>query len=214
MMKKRTLKVMRQLEDDFGPYAHPKLVIHGLLKPRGGMEYVGATETSYVSLGHELLHMWFAKGVMPANGNSGWMDEAIASWFDNDYFGSALPFYQYANLGNHSPYTRKTDTRSYKYGRSFLAYLDTKMKFYGLEGLKSFLRHFYQRHIFKNVTTDDFINDLHQWSGISFFSDFNQYVFGYTMTDSDPELDHHHNQSEIENFHHPHESERQLRKSL
>jgi hypothetical protein len=32
MMKKRSLKVLRELEKDYGPYAHPQLIVYGLLK--------------------------------------------------------------------------------------------------------------------------------------------------------------------------------------
>jgi hypothetical protein len=49
------------------------------------MEYCGATMTDPGALGHELTHSWFARGVMPANGNTGWIDEAVASWRDDGY---------------------------------------------------------------------------------------------------------------------------------
>ena len=63
-VKKKAWKVMKELEADYGPWPHDKLIIYGT-GLRGGMEYAGATETSIVSLGHELQHSYFAKGITP-----------------------------------------------------------------------------------------------------------------------------------------------------
>lgn len=177
-MKDKALKVLAELENDYGPYVHPEVLIYGT-GLKGGMEYVGATATSLVSLGHELHHMYFAKGVMPANGNSGWMDEAIASWRDKGYQSNALPFYASKNLGNHSIYQRQTDSDSYKYGRSFMGYLDHQLKSVGLPGLKDFLRTHFNARKFTNITTEDFILDLNNYSGMDFNKDFDQYIFGH-----------------------------------
>tara|TARA_B100001971_G_C18268024_1_gene596390 strand:- start:72775 stop:74148 length:1374 start_codon:yes stop_codon:yes gene_type:complete len=178
MLKRKAFKVLAELERDYGPYPHPSLVIYGPSKFRGGMEYVGATATSVVSLGHELHHMWFAKGVMPADGNAGWMDEGLASWRDKGYQTLEKPFYFSANLGHHNPYTRKTDKRSYEYGRSFFGYIDYQLKAAGLAGLKDFLKLWATKKMFKSVTTEDFISELEAYSGMDFRSDFSQYVYG------------------------------------
>lgn len=199
-LKRKAFKVMAECERDYGPYPHPYLIIYGPNKIRGGMEYVGATATSVVSLGHEIHHMWFAKGVMPADGNSGWMDEGIASWRDKGYQTHEKPFYFSTNLAHHNPYTRKTDKRSYEYGRSFFAYLDYQLKAAGQSGLKAFLKVLAAKRMFQNITTEDFINELEEFSGLSFRDDFTQYIYGgYSQkTDSGraPAV-------EFENEHHP-----------
>jgi hypothetical protein len=177
IFKRKTLRVLRELENDYGPYPHPKVLIYGT-KLKGGMEYVGATATSYVALGHELHHFYFAKGVMPADGNSGWMDEGIASWRDKGYQTHSKPNYYSFNLGKHNVYTRKTDKNSYEKGRSFFAYLDYQLKALGKPGFKDFLRGYFNKHKFTNVTTEDMIQDLEEYAGVSFREDFNQYVFG------------------------------------
>lgn len=46
----------------------------------GGMEYAGATTTSSGALAHEVLHSWFARGVMPASDADGWWDEAFTTY--------------------------------------------------------------------------------------------------------------------------------------
>ena len=76
---------LRELEETFGPYPHESLLVYCTGNISGGMEYAGATMTDLPSLGHEITHSWFARGVMPANGNAGWIDEAIARWRDQGY---------------------------------------------------------------------------------------------------------------------------------
>ena len=177
LVKEKAWKVLAELEADYGPYPHESLIIYGT-GIRGGMEHAGATETSIVSLGHELQHMYFAKGIHPANGNSGWLDEAIASWRDKGHQTHEKPFYNSVNLGNHNVYTRKTDKRSYEYGRSFMAYLDYTLKDIGKPGLKDFLKIYFEKRKFTTITTQDFMNDLEEYAQMSFIEDFNQYIYG------------------------------------
>src|SRR5690606_12751374 len=118
--KKETIRVMQELEADYGPWGHPSFVAYGTLPGTGGMEHAGATATSFGALDHEMLHSYFAKGVVPANGNSGWIDEAIASWRDKGYQRLPKPGFSGSNLGAHSPYKRNTDDRAYALGAKFM----------------------------------------------------------------------------------------------
>jgi hypothetical protein len=61
-----TKEVLKELEDDYGSFPHPQIVIYN--SGRGGMEYCGATMTEYWALHHELTHSYFARGIVPANG--------------------------------------------------------------------------------------------------------------------------------------------------
>jgi hypothetical protein len=201
-MKARTKKVLRELERDYGPWPHPSLTIYGT-KLSGGMEYVGATATSFISLGHELQHSYFAKGVMPANGNSGWMDEAIASWRDKGHKTYSKTNYSSVNLGLHNVYTRKTDDRSYVKGRSFMAYLSYQLKSLGKPGLKDFLKIYFNKRKFTTVTTKDFISDLEDYAGKSFKDDFSRYIFGSEVKSSKRRKRRH-------NPHHPVHTQKEL----
>ncbi|MCT4643240.1 MAG: hypothetical protein N4A33_13195 [Bacteriovoracaceae bacterium] len=205
---KKTIKVLKELERDYGPWPHPHLIIYGT-KLKGGMEYNGATVTSYISLGHELQHSYFAKGMIPANGNSGWMDEAIASWRDKGHKSSSHVGFNHFNLGNHNIYTRKTDSNSYEKGRAFMAYLDHKLKKMGKAGLKAFLRMYFQKRKYTTVTTKDFIKDLKEYAGESFQKDFDKYVFGKigSKFDRKPAVEGH-------NPHHGHMSEADIKSLL
>lgn len=206
-LKEKAWNVLAELEADYGAYPHDQLIIYGS-GLKGGMEHAGATETSLISLGHELQHMWFAKGIHPANGNSGWLDEAIASWRDKGHQSHEKPFYESVNLGAHSPYTRKTDKRSYEYGRSFMAYLDFTLKDIGRTGLKDFLRTFFENRKYTTVTTEDFKTELEDYAQMSFGEDFNQYIYGGTVKNKNHK--HHNLEEDFENPHHPKVSKKEL----
>ncbi|RZA07288.1 MAG: hypothetical protein EOP11_08140 [Proteobacteria bacterium] len=139
-----------ELETTYGPYTHNKFVAY--ISGAGGMEHAGATITGIDSLDHELLHSWFARGVVPADGRSGWIDEAIASWRDYGYRRSgSLLARKPTNLGRFSAFHRFTPRNCYTDGRAFLAELDAFVADQG--GLKPLLKEFYRRYQRKAVRT-------------------------------------------------------------
>ncbi len=196
-------EVMAELEADYGPWAHPSLIAYGTL-PGGGMEHSGATQTSIGALDHEMLHSYFAKGVMPAKGDDGWLDEAIASWRDYGY--QRLPSVSFtgSDIGRQSPYKRNTDDRSYEYGRAFLAYIDYRLQDAG--GLKAFLRGYFAAYKHTIVTTEHFKNNLEFFSGLDLTDEFNTYIWGESSSTTDIEVD--------PNPHHQPLSDSQLQKLL
>lgn len=169
-------KVFKELEADYGPWAHNSFVAYQTFPGTGGMEHAGATQTSLGALDHEMLHSYFAKGIMPANGNSGWIDEAIASWRDYGYQRKPLPAFTGSNLGAQSVYQRNTDGRAYALGREFMAYLDYQLQDRG--GLKAFLKGYFQAYKHTVITQEHFKNNLEFWSGLDLTDDFNTYIWG------------------------------------
>ncbi len=171
--KTKTIATLDELEADYGPFPHPSVTI--LNAGSGGMEYQGATMTDYGALDHELIHSYFARGVMPANGNSGWMDEAIASWRDNRY-----PSYTSMNgssrMSSHAYCTRTTDTDAYTFGARFMAYLDGKFAAQG--GLKKYLRHMVEQKLFQPLSIDEYINEMSDVYGVSVKEDFKRFTYG------------------------------------
>ena len=189
----------RELEKDYGPWPHKQLIIYGM-SIRGGMEYPGATATSLRSLGHEMFHSYFAKGVTPANGNSGWMDEGLASWRDNGYQTLSHPGFDAFNLGAHSVYKRNTDDNSYKIGRAFFGFLNSKLD------LKSTLKSYFDKYKHSLVTTQTMINYFEKHTGLNLEGDFNQYVLNKDQTVN--------NESSRENIHHPKLSDEEVEEIL
>jgi hypothetical protein len=174
--KPEAIRVMKELEADYGPWAHDSFVAYGTFIGTGGMEHAGATATSFGALDHEMLHSYFAKGIMPANGNAGWIDEAIASWRDKGYQRNPTPGFGGSNLGSGSIYQRNTDKRSYALGAAFMAYLDYRMQDAG--GLKAFLRGYFQTYKHQVITQEHFKNNLEFFSGLNLDEDFRTYIWG------------------------------------
>lgn len=174
--KKEAEKIFAELEADYGPWGHKGLVAYETFPGTGGMEHAGATQTSLAALDHEMLHSYFAKGVMPANGNAGWIDEAIASWRDYGYQRKPLPGFGGSNLGLGSVYQRNTDSRAYALGREFMAYLDYRLQNVG--GLKAFLKGYFQTYKHTVITQEHFKNNLEFFSGLDLTDAFNTYIWG------------------------------------
>ncbi len=181
--KPEAIRVMQELEADYGPWAHPSFVAYGTMVGTGGMEHAGATATSFGALDHEMLHSYFAKGVVPANGNSGWMDEAIASWRDKGYPRNPTVGFEGSNIGGQSIYKRNTDNRSYALGSAFMAYLDFRLQDMG--GLKAFLRGYFQTYKHQVVTTEHFKNNLEFFSGFNLDEEFSTYIWGVNSSDTE-----------------------------
>ena len=171
------LKVFNELESDYGAFPHASITIYNASLAHmglGGMEYAGATVTNKGSLSHELFHSYFARGVTPANGNAGWIDEALASWRDNGYnrLGS---LYGSSQMAAHPAYTRKTDTSAYGFGARFMAFLDNKFKAQG--GLKPFMNKLIEKKLFEPIFTEDFIKEMENFYGLELQDIFKTYVF-------------------------------------
>jgi hypothetical protein len=174
-IKAQTYMILDELERTWGPWPHPSLVINAENSLYGGMEYHGATITSSRALRHELLHSYFARGVMPADGNSGWIDEAIARWSDNLFFQNEKTSFKFSEVAAGSPYQRLTHPDSYNLGSNFLGYISNKFK--DRDKQIKFLRKFFKDNVFKTVTTDDFEKALSAFLGEDLKADFKQYIF-------------------------------------
>lgn len=155
-------KLFKELEADYGPYPHAKFLAY-LNDRSGGMEYVGATITSVASIDHELLHSWFARSVIPADGRSGWIDEAVASWRDYGYTRASSTLKRTpTNLANYSPFRKTTPSNSYVDGRALMAELDREFSSQG--GMKLILRAFFEKYKNKVVNNEEFWSFLEEYT--------------------------------------------------
>ncbi len=170
----RTKQVLPELEADYGPFPHNSVTIYGA--GSGGMEYCGATITSLSALGHELIHSYFARGIMPARGNAGWVDEAIASWRDSGYRQYSTRNLSTSRMAGHSIYRRTTDRNAYSKGARFMGFLDSKFSDAG--GLRPFLKKFKEDRLFKPFLTREFQSDLEKHFGEDLTQEFDKYIYG------------------------------------
>jgi hypothetical protein len=172
-LKTKATEYFHELEGDYGAWPHPSLTIYNA--GSGGMEYCGATMTDSGSMGHEMFHSYFARGVMPANGNAGWLDEALASWRDDGYQ-TLTTLSGSSRMSSHPYYTRITDDAAYSFGERFMSLMDGKVKEKG--GLKPFMRYMVEKRVFAPLFVEDFIKEMSSFYGISVEQDFRKYTYG------------------------------------
>lgn len=170
----RVQSVLTELESDYGPFPHAKVIVYGA--GSGGMEYSGATMTSLSAVGHELFHSYNARAVMPAQGNSGWIDEAMSSWRDRGYRRTKSPGGT-TKMAGHSVWNRMTDDDAYSKGAAFLEWIAGKMETRG-QDLKKFIRGYFEGHFFTTVTTETLRASMETFSGLDLESDFATYIYG------------------------------------
>jgi hypothetical protein len=114
---------------------------------------------------------------MPANGNAGWMDEAIARWRDNRYPLVERLTFSASSMAGRSPWIRQTDRMAYTQGSEFLAWIAQRMSARGGD-FKLFLREYFERHKYTTVTTPLFQKELTEASGLDLTPDFDRFIFG------------------------------------
>jgi hypothetical protein len=166
--------ILNELENDYGPWPHQNLIIY--ISGNGGMEYAGATITSNWALSHELFHSYFARGVMPGIGNSGWIDEALARWRDYKYVKKEESDLQKSKLAAHSVYRRHTDREAYEKGSTFMGYLHQLLS--PQKDFREFLGQFYRDNLFKTITTEQFQNSLESHYSLDLDHLFGTYIYG------------------------------------
>lgn len=157
----------------------------------GGMEFASALKADVGNLDHEVSHLYFARSVLPANGNASWIDEAIAVGIEQTIkFGLPGPLDpspaappEPKNIANRSPYARNEANAAGEHGWRFLAHLDRKMGgTNGASRLPALLREYYQHHRQQVVTTQDFQTIAESHFGQSLAQDFETYIYSGGMT--------------------------------
>jgi len=173
----RTLSELKSMEKVFGPYFYDKVVIYANNSAKDSMEYVGASITQSDELSHELVHFWFGRGVMPADGSSGWIDEAIVEWRNGGYpRADQEPNRSAIDMTGGSIYSRQTDESGYDEGVELMSELDYMLREKG--GLRRALKDFYSTYQKKLVTNEIFMQFMSEKVGKDLKSIFDKFVFG------------------------------------
>ena len=169
------LAALAELEEEFGAYPHRRLIVYARGPGVGGMEYAGAMVSRIGSIRHELNHSYFARCVTPANGDAGWMDEAIASWGDHGFERSADPPASGANMGDRSPYERTTSPHAYTVGRDVIAHLDHLCASRG--GMRAFLRQYFEAKRWCTIDAAEFQSMVESFHGQPLDGLFGEFVY-------------------------------------
>lgn len=180
-------KTIADLAGRFGPFAHPSVTIYAQASG-GGMEYHGATVSSAWALPHELAHSFFGRGVMPANGNAGWIDEAMATLTGGPYTPDASNI-EPTNMSKHSPYYTREDNNGYVQGMNLLAHFGNEFHTAnaGLS-IEGFLQGWYKTHVLATVDVQMLQDDMEAYSGLSLTNEFASYVYGVGAKNAAPRL--------------------------
>lgn len=180
------LAALRSLEETFGPFPHPQVIIYARGHGMGGMEYAGATVTRIGSIRHELDHSFFARCVTPSNGDAGWIDEAIASWGDEGYKTRLERPARGANMARRSPYERTTSPYAYTIGRDVIAHLDHICASQG--GMRAFLAGYFEAKRWSTVDAAEFQRLVEEFHGQSLEVFFEEFVYNAQATDDVTEV--------------------------
>ena len=169
----------KELESTFGAFLFDSFTAH-ITRDGGGMEYGGATDTSNWALSHEAFHSYFARGVIPASGNAGWIDEGLASWRDDGYprdrTGRIIG--RRARLSGFSQYQRHTSIHSYEVGARMFSKIDRAIFNEGQRGgLRPILKTFVQEHAHRVFDTPMFFNYLQARTKTDLQPYFDYFVF-------------------------------------
>lgn len=155
-------QVRKALPDLYERFGSPRTTRLTLMVGQHGIEYVGAAEVSGSNVYHELLHLYFGRGVMPADGNAGWIDEAIAHWAQMGYRLIETPPDHGSDMGNASQYRRGTSVEARKLGALFIGYLAFRLEDEGdgEQSMFDFLREFFGNRRQTTIHSSDFQADL------------------------------------------------------
>jgi hypothetical protein len=163
-----------------GPYRHGDRYV-ALLTSAGyhNMEYDGATTTSTGALGHEVYHSWWARGLVPAQGQDGWLDEAWTSYNTASGGPSAVPLDMAdpaQTLWPNNPWARTTPLASYGDGASVFSGIAADI---GIAALQNHMASIYQAAETRHVSTPEIEAELIRRSGHMTIADyFERFVFG------------------------------------
>lgn len=170
-------KTLAELESDYGAFPHPRIIVY-LANPGmglGGMEYCGATISELSALSHEVFHSYIGRGIMPANGNAGWIDEAIASWRDGGYKNTGTMNGASVNMSDVGPHYRKTKSAAYTHGERFIGFLNFKLSSRG--GIRPFLKKYLSQNVFVPYTVESFAEAMESFYGIPIYPEFRAYTY-------------------------------------
>jgi hypothetical protein len=161
-----------ELEKDFGKFLHDQVIVYategGGFPGIAGMEYCGATMTNLSALTHELTHSYFGRGVMPANGNAGWIDEAITTWAADGYdLNPSTSIASPAHMFGKGSHIRITHRGAYNEGAYFISQVANEVKTKGHALFTSFLADIIEKKKFEPYSNTDFWNWSKEFYGFN-----------------------------------------------
>lgn len=173
----RVARLLEAGETTFGPFPLDRYTCF-FHDREGGMEYAGATTTSSGALAHEVLHSWFARGVMPASDADGWWDEAVTTYLTRRAAAAPLDFRRApVELCSRRPFQRHTALAAYAEGSRLFSGLEALV---GRPALLRAMRSFYLTYRRSCVSTATLEEHLVVETGATAVVDaFHRFVYGF-----------------------------------
>jgi hypothetical protein len=156
------LETMAEMEELVGPFPHESFTARIRPDNYPAMEYAGATETDVDSLRHELIHSWWGRGVFPANGEAGWIDEGLTYWYQHGrrhrlpgWLSSWVADPDGDELRAANVMQQHTNSQGWHYGYAFMIELEQLLSDRA-EGLAPVMRELFAEYRHQSLTVADF----------------------------------------------------------
>lgn len=141
------------------------------------MEYDGATTSQISALEHEVFHSWWARGLLPASGEDGWLDEAWTTYMVGTP--SAIPLDMTdspVQMWQGNPWKRNTHNSAYGHGSRVFSGIAAEI---GLVPLQSYMAQIYTENTDRHFSTPGIEAELIRRSGDFAIADiFDRFVYG------------------------------------
>ncbi|MCP4580678.1 MAG: M1 family metallopeptidase [candidate division Zixibacteria bacterium] len=168
-------------DNNIGPYLHGNRFVALLDNTvNRSMEYDGGTTSNIQSLRHETFHSWWARGMRPASGDDGWLDEGWTMYYTSGSGPNAIPFDMTdtpVKLWYNNPFKRNTPNASYVSGANFFSGLAADL---GIALLQNYMSEIYREQKDRRYSTPFIEAELIRRSGKLELADyFDRFVYGY-----------------------------------
>ncbi len=144
------------------------------------MEYDGATTSRDTALAHEVFHSWWARGLIPASGDDGWLDEGWTTYNTRSSGPDAValdPSGLPVTLWQNNRFVRETPDHAYSAGADIFSSVAADL---GIASLQSHMAGIFQDRIGRHFTTPMVEAELIRRSGYLPIADtFDRYVYGF-----------------------------------
>ncbi|NOD88224.1 MULTISPECIES: hypothetical protein [unclassified Ruegeria] len=169
---------LTDMDGEVGPYMHGDRYVAYLTSFNShSMEYDGATTSRIGALEHEVFHSWWARGLIPATGEDGWLDEAWTTYMTTTPDAAPLDMTDPpVAMWQNDPWRRNTNGAAYGHGSDVFSGIAAEI---GIAPLQSHMAAIYNTRERRHFSTPLVEAELIRRSGSFAIADiFDRFVYG------------------------------------